>query len=312
MGVLVVSAGVAACTFGNVDLEGKQCPCTDGWVCDAPRNVCVRSVGADAATDAGGDDDAAPIEGGLDDSGWDGAVVIADGGSSDTGAGADTGPIDSGVDAGPAPTECGGALASATFCDGFEDGPTFEAWADSNARDGTLTWVTDTVYRGTGALRAETTASGGFAQLHSPTMPPVTSGDYWLRFYVLIPATSSLSHFDIAALTPARADGTAVYIYTDRLSVWFDETMSAFATDPALPRDRWTCLQVHLVVGNTGGALDIYIDGALQRSAAVTDTLPSTGYEKLYLGITWSPSMQGPTAIYMDEVAVGTAPLPCD
>jgi len=40
--VLLVSLWCfAGCSFGEVDLSGKSCPCADGYVCDVPSDVCV-------------------------------------------------------------------------------------------------------------------------------------------------------------------------------------------------------------------------------------------------------------------------------
>lgn len=36
---------VAACSVPGVSLEGKQCPCADGYVCDTPTNRCFPSNG---------------------------------------------------------------------------------------------------------------------------------------------------------------------------------------------------------------------------------------------------------------------------
>lgn len=56
---LVVS--LAGCTVPEVDLEGRPCPCVDGYVCDEPTNTCMRTgTGTDAATDAPPADSSAP------------------------------------------------------------------------------------------------------------------------------------------------------------------------------------------------------------------------------------------------------------
>ena len=47
---LLVLATVPACALSEVDLEGRSCPCADGWTCQA--GVCVRGASQDASTDA--------------------------------------------------------------------------------------------------------------------------------------------------------------------------------------------------------------------------------------------------------------------
>jgi hypothetical protein len=57
-------AGVTACSVADVDLDGKQCPCTAGWICDVPSNTCVRDPSLPDADvpDADPDDPDAAID----------------------------------------------------------------------------------------------------------------------------------------------------------------------------------------------------------------------------------------------------------
>lgn len=41
LAVLVPVLAMASCGVGDVNLDGKACPCGDGFVCDTARNVCV-------------------------------------------------------------------------------------------------------------------------------------------------------------------------------------------------------------------------------------------------------------------------------
>jgi hypothetical protein len=41
----LIFVGLAACSVPAVSLEGKQCPCADGYVCDMPTNRCFPSNG---------------------------------------------------------------------------------------------------------------------------------------------------------------------------------------------------------------------------------------------------------------------------
>ena len=55
--VAIVAAVVliAACKVPDLDLNGKQCPCSDGYVCDTFTNTCVSTI------DGGGDDGDGPM-----------------------------------------------------------------------------------------------------------------------------------------------------------------------------------------------------------------------------------------------------------
>ncbi len=71
-------AALAACSVGELDLGGKACPCTSGYVCDPSRGLCVLGSlppGGDAGREAGGDGAPPNAEGGSD-AGVDG---VADG-----------------------------------------------------------------------------------------------------------------------------------------------------------------------------------------------------------------------------------------
>lgn len=52
--VLVVLVGVVACSVDPVSLEGKSCPCAQGYVCDRPTNRCFVSNGDGGVVDTPG------------------------------------------------------------------------------------------------------------------------------------------------------------------------------------------------------------------------------------------------------------------
>ena len=115
---------LTACTFGDISLDGRECPCVEGWVCSSA-GVCVRPSGTDAgltrpdsagidASDAGGsvDPDAGPLDATVDATTEGGT---GDGGTSDAntndGGVPDSGPPDAGV----LPSLCGSLLSDAVF-----------------------------------------------------------------------------------------------------------------------------------------------------------------------------------------------------
>jgi hypothetical protein len=42
------------------------------------------------------------------------------------------------------------------------------------------------------------------------------------------------------------------------------------------------------------------------------DTLPASGYGAMNAGITYTAGEQAAAEVFIDEVAAGTSPLPCD
>lgn len=307
--VVIVALFAASCVVEGVDFTAKRCPCADDWVCDTARDVCVEPADA---MDAGARPDTGPADAEPMDGTVDADAPVPDAGE----------PMDSEVrsDAGadaapePDPTACDDTLSGALFCDGFEADDGFASWSEGPGLvDGTLTRVTDPTHRGTGAVRAEITAASGHARLRT-RFPIAIDGDLWLRMYVLLPDASEVTHFDVAALreTTAPADGVALGIRDTQTMLWLDEPGMSYPTPSLLPRDVWTCIQVSVTVSDTEGELELHLAGDPEVMATAVDTSPAGGLGLLEVGITWSATTQGATAVYFDEVAVGRSELPCD
>lgn len=322
-----LAALTTACTLEDVTLEGKSCPCAPGWHCDEAREVCLPGDGPggrDAGTDGRASD---PDAGGMDAASGDASSMDAPGGDAAPPDGAkDAGPEDGAAgdapvdapppDAGPDESVCDDALSGAVFCDGFEDGAGFAAWDMVGTTDGTVDWVTDRVYRGGGAMRAEITAAGGKARVLSYSVPSLRSGDLWMRAYFYLPSGYAYSGFNLVAFheeTDPWHGMTYAVGSTARPYIWFDEPYyGESAPALAIPRDRWTCLQLHIVLSDTAGSVRAYVDGALAVSFDAVDTTPAGGYDNMFAGITYAKPTQGNVVVYVDEIAVGTSPLPCD
>jgi len=339
---------VPGCALTPVDLEGKACPCVEGYVCDSVTSRCRRESGLDAtvrdAGPAGGEGglDAGVDAGSLDAGSRDGGTL--DGGGFD--AGSDSGPRDSGPrdsgprdsgprdsgprdsgprdsgprdsgprDSGPPdPTACDDILAGALFCDGFEGGLT--AWGGSVLDRGTVTAV-PTSYRGSGSLRARTTATGAFAHVWVDALGSRSSGDLYLRAYVRVPSGIAFEPdgVDVFRLRQGRApwNGVAFGIQNgDRPYVAVDPAGMSWAGTAAFPRDAWVCVQLHVTISNTAGAAELWVSRVPTVSRTGLDTLPSSAYVTLTAGIDWSGPSQTSAEVLVDEVAVGTAMLPCD
>lgn len=85
--VIAATLLASGCVLPEVDLEGKECPCLDGFECDDVRNVCV-PVGTNVTTRDGGvrDSGGATVDGGSNDGGRDAGFI----------PGRDAGPRDGG------------------------------------------------------------------------------------------------------------------------------------------------------------------------------------------------------------------------
>ncbi len=273
----------AGCAPGPVDLHGKQCPCGQGWHCNTATNVCMEG------------------------SGDGGNPMGPDGGSPDAGS----------PDAGPAPvdTACDDILSSAIFCDGFEDA-TLSAWESKYSMYGSFGQETTRVYRGRGSLHALTTMGMGYANLYDEPLPAISSGDLYARFYAYIPSgfTAVLADFLYMGSTTDPYDGMYVGISAaESMNLYFDMgTYYVQSGVDAFPRDRWMCIQVHLGLSDSSGTAELRVDGAVIASDSGIDTLPAGGYTDLSAGIVYTDPTQSKAQVYLDDLAVGTSPLPCD
>ena len=317
------------CVPAPLDLTNRHCPCTAGWTCDDARNLCVQGALPDAAgIDAASDAFTAADTGAGTDSGTDAASVV-DAASFDAGidafvppldAGADAYvPADTGSDAGhdagmPGDTGCSTTLAAALICDGFESDP--GPWTGRDERMGLV--VTDGVQaaRGTRALHARTTAAGGQASRGVDPIGPFTSGELWIRMSLFVPASAVVNDFTWVSMgeTVAPYGGISLGMGSDDATGSYSSISGDYVSDSTLvlPRDTWACLELHVVISDTAGAIEVYREGALRASRSGIDTRPGGGFSYFSAGVDYTdPVTQGPIEIWLDEVALSRTRVPC-
>jgi hypothetical protein len=178
--------------------------------------------------------------------------------------------------------------------------------------DGVVGVESSVVYRGAGALRGETSAPRGRAAAQT-TFAPIDSGELWVRGYFYVPSTFSLSSISFLYIyeNADPYDGFSVNARTGGdVSVYV--APDTFETSGALPFDRWFCLQARLVVADTGGSLETWIDGVPAASVTGVDTLPANPLTAAIIGLERAGASQPTAVAYADEVALGTSMLPCD
>lgn len=317
--VVASALALAGCVLDPVDLEGRLCPCTSGYVCDPARRVCVRDEGAAD----GGSDDAATADGSIDapgpdgggDAGFDASVEDA---SEPTDAGVDAGELDAGIDAGadagPDSTGCDDVHATALFCDGYEDAA-LASWDWATETSGTAVRTTTGVHRGAGALRSQTTAGSGRAS-RSAVFPTVTSGDLWFRAWFFVPSSVTISGISLLYVgenTPPY-DGIALQTIAGGVyNTWVGpENRSFQVSATTIPRDRWFCLKGHLAIANAGGQLEVFIDETRVQNLTGIDTLVTSGFATAIAGIEWTSSSQSSAEVLTDEVVVDRVDVGCE
>jgi len=318
----VVGVALTGCVLEDVDLEGRACPCGQGWVCDEPRAECVRAPRDTGPPDAGPGDagpmeggiaDAGPLDGGAGDAGpmdgGTGDAASSDGGTGDAG-GADAGP----PDAGPDETACDDAHAGALFCDGFES-PGLIAWDRTMESSGTVTRSTTRSHRGVASLHAATTARSGKASLSSGLGVMATSGELWLRAWVYLPGgypLDTVSVLWIGENDPPYAGVSLQATAGEEPHFWVGpEGSPVGSVTLTLPRDRWFCFEGHVVVSDTAGEAEMFVDGVRAGGRTGWDTLPGGGFSHVTTGIEWTSTGQRSAEVRVDEVVVDDAPIGC-
>lgn len=302
----VLSAGcvlLAGCVLGDVELDGRPCPCASGWTCDDVENVCVRDRDGgtrDGGTRDAGDDAGSNVDGGDAD--------VMDAGSEDGGPEVDGG-VDAGTDAGPP--------ANILFEEDFELGD-FTRWSYRNETNGTVTNVNDAASAHGGAryLRARSTSAGGSGALGYRLGTEYSSGDLWVRTYVRVPSTSNLDRgatFAAFGISMPPWDSASFQIEATAVSTYVSTASRYDEGTESLDRDRWQCVIGHLVVGDApAGSIDVFVDGVAAVRSIGLDTLSVEGWSVLEIGVSYTAPEQPPTEIWIDDITVATTPLGCE
>jgi hypothetical protein len=223
-------------------------------------------------------------------------------------SGPDTSP-DTGTD--PVPSDCDGPLASTIFCDGFEDGLT--AWGVGTGGDGRVAHDTR-AYRGAGSLRADIESSSDRAGVYYSGLGPVDAGTLYFRGWYYLPR-KGLENVSFVILQEEARPWDHVSFSTEgdgALHMWIKgPNVGVTGGTVAVPRDRWFCFQATIDVRDAGGTVTAYIDEVEAASTSGLDSRPGAGYASVFTGLPFNGAGQGPYTLYVDEVAIDDAPIPC-
>lgn len=213
-------------------------------------------------------------------------------------------------------TSCDDAHGGALFCDGYED-PSLAAWDYSVTRSGFATHTTEMVYRGSGALRCETLAgaSDKEARYSVRPLPDLRTGHVWFRAYYHLSSTVVLDgHVSLLAIAERQRpyDGAHLRVDADSMDLAMEVAGVVGSGAVTLPRDRWVCIEYHVVLDEVNGVLEAYVDGALVARAEAVDTVPDTGISTAEVGIHKASADQSPAVLHVDEVVLDDTRVGCD
>ena len=320
---LVIALGAACilgCTAGDVDLGGKECPCATGWYCDRPSRTCRPGLPPDdAGPDDAGPDDAGPGDaGGIDAARNDGGRDAGPRDASSTDAGTDGGGgADGGSDAGPGDTQCDDVHAGAIFCDGLE-AEGFAAWSNTAMTDGFIGRATDETFLGAGSMYAQSDAASGRALARYVFPTRYGSGDeLFVRGWIYIPSDVSIAggftFLQLSELGSPFHHLSLSVSSSDSLNLFFNsEGAAENLFGGTVPRDAWFCAEARVLLHDTSGEVEYWLDDVPQGMMSAMDTLPAGGYERLLAGIVFSSPTQPSARVYLDEIVVDTSRIGCD
>jgi hypothetical protein len=260
-------------------------PSRDGGPLDAPSSAPI-DAGRDAPIDAGRD---APIDGGRD----------------------------AGVDSGPPTTRCG-TLGTTIFCDGFEfvHPSALGPWTRTVITSGsTLATTTSPTFLGSRSLQSRTVTGSVSAALMRDLGASIGGGDVWIRGYFYMPASSGFDWATLIYLFGGEpGDGIAVMVRgDDSLGIYLGPSdISALHGSRGVRRDAWNCVELHISIADSGGLVEMFLEGLSAGSFGPHDTLPPGGFEELYVGVENSSATHPPFTLYTDEVVVARTRMPCE
>jgi hypothetical protein len=267
-----------------------------------------------------------PGDGGTSEDG--GSVNPGTGGSS-AGAGGTAGGTGGTGGAPTAPACRTGVFENVLFCDDFED-PALGEWTHfaTSGSDGQTVRVTDPVHDGMGALRSIKSAPGTRDPLYADVLGGRTSGRLFVRVWMLIPGTVTISQGGNASIlvlgenTPSLGGlsiawwqtGITIQIY-DPNDVTPYAQPAAFQTQP--PRDAWFCAQLDFPIGTSVSTADfrLRINGSVLSNSEPlrnVDSTLSSPYQRLWVGVNYINDMQSTAVtVHYDDIVVDTVDVPC-
>jgi hypothetical protein len=161
---------------------------------------------------------------------------------------------------------------------------------------------------GNKSLRATVAAGGGKAVR---TRGVTSSERYYARFHAKVPDggnTSGLSLLHLGEPTEPFL-GTNVEVAGGMLGAAV-QSGDVYVYPTPMPVGRWVCLELELVVSDTGGRVIVRLDGTTVVDRDAIDTRPAAPIGDLEVGLSYvAPETAVDTTVLIDDVVVATQPL---
>jgi hypothetical protein len=153
----------------------------------------------------------------------------------------------------------------------------------------------------------------GAAQLVGLVRHDVLLDQLYVRFYFYLPSSSARSGFATMITTqdqrlyqlmlyPEEAQGFAIE---------GEPPAPALGFAAAVPRDRWTCLELLARFDATSGSVTLWLDGQPIATHTALALPLDPPLQELYLGLSTPAAAQGVTQIYYDDFALSSSRIGC-
>jgi hypothetical protein len=235
-----------------------------------------------------------------------------DGGPSDASMG------DAGADGSAVLDPCQ-SHAAALVCSGFERSELEGFDAQVIQGDARLERSDARARSGSGALHAVSSDAESTAVVARELEPRFT-GTLHLRVWLYVPGglpTETMNLLFLGddpnpSLDPAVPfRGLDLNLEDGALQVYSPQSVPDRVTGAvAIPRDRWFCLRMEVELADAG-AVRAFVDDGLALEAAPLDTLPDAGVHLLRAGIDWTSGQTAPFEVFMDDLVLADALVPC-
>lgn len=298
-------------------LDAGVMPPIDSAISDAGHQMDATAMDASKPSDASAIDTGiiTPLDAKMPDDAHvatDSSIGAMDSGAMDSGDMLDSSLEDSAVDSGT--KELCPENSNLLFCDGFED-TNLNRWSYTVLENGSVDRSTARYRSGAASLRATTGAAGSTNEARKgvEVFGHQKSGDIWARYYYYLPSTVTISSYFSSGVVEEIEPpyfGFSLLILPNHVAIEADGLR--YEGTMAFPRNKWTCVELHVQIDPAAGFFEAYIDGALAARSTATDTLPDMGYTSVDVGVHYTEPSQGSVTAYVDDVVAAHTRTGCD
>jgi len=205
---------------------------------------------------------------------------------------------------------------TALLCEGFESPSVM--WDYTTIMNGAVTRTTARSARGAASLDATTDGINDYKYARwgkNNVLPAIMSGDLYVRERMWLSSTTVVNdQLSIMVFGNLASPFPSVNLLLTpgamTLVVYNGVHIADAATD--FPRDRWVCVEVHVLVDATAGAGELFIDGSLVTSGSGLDTTVAGGYTNVDVGVHYATPNQLASEMWIDDVVADTSPIGCN